>query len=388
MIANLENLLSIGVGVIGFLVIFVMLFSVKSNPYVNIYLIIIFAFISLRLLTKGLIGLNVIKNDINYSLRIINIVTLISIPCFYLYIKTLIKDIALFNAKFLIHFWFPLLNVLFFIFKDSFYHVINYQILNRAQLLSVIIFIFWYTSKVILLVYRFYFNKESIAFKKQHLLIKKWILFITIIVILAAFRLVYAIYFEHQKEGRIIGFRYFMPNNLIWLGTFFYVLLNPEILYGYPKLKKHFNNTTELKKPSEYWSSNLKNIDNKQDQILSTTLKTQLQTYSNKIDNFVVTNRPFGTNKYTIKNLARDLNLPSSHVSYIFKYNCTLSFSEFKNQHRIIYALQLIEEGFLVDKTLEALAIKTGFTSYNTFFVSFKKHTNCSPVDFIKEQKK
>jgi methylphosphotriester-DNA--protein-cysteine methyltransferase len=48
-------------------------------------------------------------------------------------------------------------------------------------------------------------------------------------------------------------------------------------------------------------------------------------------------------------------------------------------------ALQLIETGYLKLNTLEGLAIKVGFASYNPFFTSFKEITGTTPQAYNKE---
>jgi AraC-like DNA-binding protein len=76
--------------------------------------------------------------------------------------------------------------------------------------------------------------------------------------------------------------------------------------------------------------------------------------------------------------------VPKSHVVFLFKYHCTISFVDFKKIIRVQKAVLLIEEGFLKSNTLEALAVRTGFSSYSPFFKSFKSITGMSPKDYLK----
>jgi AraC-like DNA-binding protein len=54
---------------------------------------------------------------------------------------------------------------------------------------------------------------------------------------------------------------------------------------------------------------------------------------------------------------------------------------------RIKDCINLIEEGYLITNTLESLAFKTGFASYNPFYSAFKKATLLSPQDYLKNKK-
>jgi AraC-like DNA-binding protein len=46
--------------------------------------------------------------------------------------------------------------------------------------------------------------------------------------------------------------------------------------------------------------------------------------------------------------------------------------------------MQLIESDFLKINTLDALAMKVGFSSYNPFFTSFKEVTGSTPQAYSK----
>jgi YesN/AraC family two-component response regulator len=85
----------------------------------------------------------------------------------------------------------------------------------------------------------------------------------------------------------------------------------------------------------------------------------------------------------SINDLSNSLNIPSSHLAYIFKCHCKLSFVEYKNYCKINDSLNLINNNFLESKTFDALAYKVGFKSYNSFFIYFKKQTNYSPKDYL-----
>jgi AraC-like DNA-binding protein len=76
------------------------------------------------------------------------------------------------------------------------------------------------------------------------------------------------------------------------------------------------------------------------------------------------------------------MNIPLSHLIYLFQYHCQLTFTEYKTHIKIEDAKQLIESGFLKTNTLESLAIEVGFSSYNPFFTAFKKRVGMSPNDY------
>ena len=88
-----------------------------------------------------------------------------------------------------------------------------------------------------------------------------------------------------------------------------------------------------------------------------------------------------------MKDLALVLNIPSSHLKFIFKYHSKLSFSDFKKISRIQNSIKLINNNYLVVNTLESLSRKVGFSSYNPFFSCFKDVVGKSPHEYISSLK-
>ena len=103
------NLILILVGILGLFVISLMLFSYRSNVFVNIYLVIIFILCSVRNITIGLFEIT----DFNSILpsKFISPIYLIVIPSLYLYFKSLLKDYKRIYKKDLIHLVYPVLNL-------------------------------------------------------------------------------------------------------------------------------------------------------------------------------------------------------------------------------------------------------------------------------------
>jgi AraC-like DNA-binding protein len=90
----------------------------------------------------------------------------------------------------------------------------------------------------------------------------------------------------------------------------------------------------------------------------------------------------------TFGDVTHKLNIPKSHLLYIFKYHASISFSDFKKIVRIQKIIVLIDEDFLKTNTMETLATTTGFSSYTTFFTSFKSIIGLSPQEYLKINRK
>ncbi|KHJ38349.1 DNA-binding transcriptional regulator AraC [Pedobacter glucosidilyticus] len=88
---------------------------------------------------------------------------------------------------------------------------------------------------------------------------------------------------------------------------------------------------------------------------------------------------------FDITLLASHIEAPVHHLSYFFNHHYGISFSNYRNNLRMQHAVKLIEEGFLVESTIEALASECGFTSRSAFSKTFKAIIGQNPKDYFLE---
>lgn len=86
---------------------------------------------------------------------------------------------------------------------------------------------------------------------------------------------------------------------------------------------------------------------------------------------------------FNVTNCAREMEMPAHHLSYFIKQHYGLNFTSYKNNLRMEYAKKLIEEGFLDNNTMEALAWECGFANRSSFSKAFKNAINYSPSDYV-----
>lgn len=384
----LENLLLLLTGFIGLITVVTIILNFNSNRISNIYLILIFLLTSIRYLINGydLINENSLINTILDNFKSIQMLTY---PFLYLYFKNLINNNKTIHLNELKHFV-PLILLtvfdriirnssisesiivyyiytLFYLFYTLFYLFITFQILQKE---------IW--KKVGLL--------EIVI--KQNKLLKKWSIFLFLTLLFLSIRNLILILLS------LLNYR--VTETYIWISVitflilFIKILTTPEILHGYTFLLKKINNE---KKSSvsikSFWSSKpQQDIINIRDvQLKEIISETVLLGYMKKIDHSSF-NECFKIQGYSLSDFAKELNIPKSHVSYLFKYHSKISFTDFKKIARIQYSLKLIDSSFLVTNTLDALSKEVGFVSYNTFFISFKEITGINPIEYNKNKEK
>lgn len=175
--------------------------------------------------------------------------------------------------------------------------------------------------------------------------------------------------------------QFYKLSSISWLILLGFMLFNPELLFGKKKLE---NILVE-----NYWEGvtiwslkplkKIQPIDSKLSQNLNDISKIILKI------NKVVKDESNFTHTFSLNKVVEIIRIPKSHFDYLFKYHCHLSKQEFKNYHQIIFVINKIKNGFLKTKTMESLIQSSGFKSKMTFYRSFRKFTNTTPLEFAKK---
>ena len=379
----IADLLLIFTGLMGFVTLFIILFGYKSNRIINIYLALIIFFCSLRLFILGVKELTqnpYLTNFIqNYNLLFVYIA-----PCFYLYYDKLIKSKKSFSFKDLYHFIIPTFFVLegrLFILKNLFAINNNYRILLTLFILygvSFTVIIFLKLKRDI------WYKKGSLEIViKQNALIRNWSIFTFIALCLIILRLIVSLLVETNSDGFISGQLGMWATSIVWICVYVKILTTPEILYGYSLLNRKINENSISSNKITHWKvvSKIK-ITNIQDIKLTDKINQNIEKYISEINIVSEQNNFFRNSKFKLADLALKLNIPKSHLSYLFKYHSEISFSDYKKIIRIQDALQLIQSGYLNSNTFDSLAKEVGFASYNPFFTSFKDVVGKTPNEY------
>ena len=140
---------------------------------------------------------------------------------------------------------------------------------------------------------------------------------------------------------------------------------------------------------TSHWKFNEnKKITNIQDIQLNLKINGIVKQYLNEVDLAIENNNYFRDATFSLNDLAVKLNIPKSHLTFIYKYHSKISFSDFKKIARINDAIHLIENDYLKTNTFDSLSKTVGFSSYNPFFTSFKDVVGKAPQEYLDTLKK
>lgn len=354
----------------------------KANFNSNIYLIIIFGIIIMRFLVIGFFSLFDV-NKLNEILDRYNNFLIAVIPLTFLYFKNLVLSKGKFVVDGLIHFVVPFLFIVTDFLDDKGFVEIRYK--NIIFLCFFLIYIIFYLIlDFMILQKRIWSKKSAIRFiNDQNQLISKWTHYLFILLLLMAIRLMVSIFLEVTSNHYDYGKSNLWIAALIWLSVFLRLLIFPEILSGYLYFSVKKNGVTSAYASKVIWKKDIEDeIINIQDLKLQNKIQDLIPGYMILLDNLKHNSTLFKDPKISLGDLAYKINIPKSHLTFLFKYYAHISFSEFKKLIRVEQALQLIESGYLKQTTFNSLAKDVGFISYNTFFTSFKEIVGITPQEF------
>lgn len=208
-------------------------------------------------------------------------------------------------------------------------------------------------------------------------ILNKWLLvFWGILMVMAVLACIYALEKMFQenlfhsliiigKNGGIITFFLYIALFLIGIIPIYF----PTILYGYPQQQaKPSSNTITEEQPEDLKFG----LDEQEVNLKLKTLKES---------------RSYLDQGFSLTQCAQELEMPSHHISYFLKQHYGLSFSSYKNSLRMEHAKKMIEDGYLQNNTIEALAGECGFASRTSFSKTFKSATEVSPGQYALEFK-
>ena len=380
----IENLIISFSGLIGFLTIFLILLRYRTNRITNSYLIIIFLIVSTRMLLIG--SFTIINNSFVLTiLNKYNNLLIIIVPCIYLYFSNLIKDLKKIKFQNYIHFVIPLsFNLVDYLLENYDLKTVNtaYYYYLFFTIYAFIYFIFIYK----LLNKNVWNRKGEIRIViQQNQLIRKWSIYLFSFFVIIAIRLITVLFLEINNNNYNFGSSYLWISSTLWLIIYFKIITSPEILYGYNFLNEKI---TEQKRSENatisFWTDTpISEINNIQDLQLKEKIKNSIKKYMGEVDQFSFHHQAYRNAKFSLTDLSNKLNIPKSHLTYLFKYHSKISFPEYKKIVRIQDGLELIHSGYLTTNIYESLAKEIGFTAYNTFFVSFKDVTGITPQEYL-----
>jgi AraC-like DNA-binding protein len=173
---------------------------------------------------------------------------------------------------------------------------------------------------------------------------------------------------------------------LAWCFIFIKFIITPEIQYGYDFLSEKIEIVINQFVLPQLWDIEKPNQEMTlaRDTKLVEKINANIKEYIHQIEEASFHSHIFRNPDFSMDDIAAHIKIPSSHISFIFKYHCNETFSDYKKIVRVHDAIKLLEHGYLKANTVESLSEEVGFFTYNTFNVAFKNITGVTTQEYIK----
>ncbi len=368
-------------GAFGLLCSIIVFLSIRKNRIVNMYLAFMILTVSIRLILRGFFELTDENEIISYVSK--NNIHSLFICLPYLYLKNLLDENPKFKWTDLLHFIIPTI-----VWVSDRFRLFNYFFSDHSQVIFlwlIISLIFFYVIRSTYLIKsKFNYSHSLGPLDKQQKKLKNWSYLILVTFFLLGIRVVVSLVLS-QQDGFVSDQIFFWINSVIWFFIFLGLFTNPDLLNRYYTIiAQEKPILSKSKNYNKHWKLKpICRITNAQDLQLSQKINGQLEVIFRLIDAESSDNKAFIQSEFSIIDLANKLSIPKSHVVYVFKYHSKLTFTELKKKVRVEEAIELMKNNYLKQNTLESLSKEVGFTTYNTFYTSFKEETGMAPNQFL-----
>ena len=223
-----------------------------------------------------------------------------------------------------------------------------------------------YTGYSILILYRFRLKSES---QLRHFAVTfRWLFsFLTLTLISAVTYLYFSYGFvteepmlSLQKLSWATGMM-----GLTLLATGLFLLIFPQILYGFPIEQKMEGPVTKtIKTPVDF------------------VLVVQFHELGERIQAYFESDKPYLNPEFSLLDLAQNLQVPQHHISYCFRFVFNQGFPSMKSFYRIAHAKKLIEDPANDFLSFEGIGLESGFSTRSRFYAAFQEVEGCSPGEY------
>jgi AraC-like DNA-binding protein len=109
----------------------------------------------------------------------------------------------------------------------------------------------------------------------------------------------------------------------------------------------------------------------------------QTRRYATELINLVEDEKLYLNSELKYSEVASRLGISARYLTEVLSRELGKSFSDFVNEYRVKEVQQRIQNNETKDLTLYAIALDSGFNSKSSFNRVFKKHTGCTPSEFV-----
>jgi AraC-like DNA-binding protein len=165
------------------------------------------------------------------------------------------------------------------------------------------------------------------------------------------------------------------------------VQMYPQILYGIPSWHPARPQPLEALVTGQETIASTSQDGESEDDLANNTSQdaaAHFEELAVRIRRCMDEDQPWLDPDFSLETLAGQLNVPRHHLYYCFNKILNTRFIQLRSACRIRHAQQLIDQGAMREKTLEAIGLECGFSSRGTFMTTFREITGMTPREYLR----
>ncbi|WP_276483833.1 helix-turn-helix domain-containing protein [Paraflavitalea pollutisoli] len=108
---------------------------------------------------------------------------------------------------------------------------------------------------------------------------------------------------------------------------------------------------------------------------------------ANQLATLMEEQKPFLQVGYSLKAMSRAIGIPYYLLSFYLNRQAGMRFTDYLNQYRVAYFVDLVAKGELNNLTLSGIAAHCGFQNRNSLAMAVKRFTGMTPSDLARGNK-
>jgi len=245
------------------------------------------------------------------------------------------------------------------------------------RFLSVIIY--WGISLRLIIQFLFK-SRSSITYNLQRSVVMRWLLYLHISFFILT--TLYAIFL--YRFGADSAFLNSQTSYTLQTAIAFFIIVNNLSLLLFPELLFGIIRTRSLR-PLNVVASDL-SLTLEENETQDNSLPFKNHDYflelGNRLKDYMEEIRPYLSKSFNLSEAARFLNVPQHHLTLCIREIFDDNFSGFRNSYRIRHAQSILKDPSNANKTIDAIADETGFSSRTSFYKAFDRITGISPNEY------
>lgn len=157
----------------------------------------------------------------------------------------------------------------------------------------------------------------------------------------------------------------------VWFSFIYLIFINPKLLYGYFLFDKEY--------PSQNAKSTIFSVKNRSEVISFVSEEDS----GLILENIILKDKLFLNPKFNLMDLAQASSMSIHKCSRLINATYGIGAPDWFNKFRIDYFIESYPAKCSV-KTIDAIALESGFSSKSTFYRAFKKEKGMMPSEFFK----